>query len=361
MRTVRAKQPQNLLGKRLNALQECLNGSLSWVESYRQHTPRLALEAETLTVKLRRARFQAATLSAKLARPATLALFGQSQAGKAWLLSEMVADAQGQLLTRLGDKSLNYFSHINPGNLDFAAATRFSHQREPLSAQWPVELELLSEAEILRLLAGAADTAAAPEVRQIESTLKKLQRHTVPEGVDGLESDALVAFWAWCRRNRPHRDLLDRHFWPQAIELAPLLSVDDRAELFSLLWPQQPAFADIWRTLAHQRHQLRNCQRLLAPLSLLVDSAQLPAERLIASGVESDAAESIEVCPLAGQRIGKPQTVALDVLILLTRELLIPLSSTPRQALYDDADMLELPAPGAPMDENVAEDRRLLA
>lgn len=360
MRTVRAKQPQNLLSKRLTALQESLSGSLSWVESYRQHTPRLALEAETLTVKLRRARFQAATLAQQLARPATLALYGQSQAGKAWLLSEMVADAQGQLITRLGEKSLNYFSHINPGNLDFAAATRFSHQREPLSEQWPVELELLNEAEILRLLTGVADAAAIPDVRQIESTLKKLQRHKVSEGVAGLESDALVALWAWCRRNRPHRDLLDRHFWPQAIELAPWLSVDDRAELFALLWPQQPELTETWRMLVHQRHQLRNCQRLLAPVSLLVDASQLPAERLIASGAESDTAEPIDVCPLAGQRIGKPQTVALGTLMLLTRELVIPLSSTPRQALYDDADMLELPAPGVPMDENVAEDRRLL-
>ncbi|WP_130834991.1 virulence factor SrfC family protein [[Erwinia] mediterraneensis] len=361
MKTVRAKQPQNLLNKRLNALQECLSVSLNWVERYRQHTPRLALEAETLTVQLHRARFQAATLAQQLARPATLALYGQSQAGKAWLLKEMVADAQGQLIMQAGEKSLDWFSHINPGNLDFAAATRFTHQRDPLSTQWPVELVLLSEAEVLRLLLACAHSDVAPDVRQIEATLKKLQRHKLPEAPGGLESDALVALWSWCRRNRAHRDLLDRHYWPQAIELAPWLSVDDRAELFALLWPAQPELTALWRTLIHQRHQLRHCQRLLAPLSLLVDDAQLPAERLIASGLENDAAESIEVCPLTGNRIGKPQMVALSTLVLLTRELVVPLSSTPRLALYDDADMLELPAPGTPMDENVAEDRRLLA
>lgn len=361
MKTVRAKQPQTQLSKRLNAVQSCLSASLDWVERYRQHTPRLALEAETLTVQLRRARFQAATLAQQLAHPATLALYGQSQAGKAWLLREMVADAQGQLITRMGEKSLNWFSHINPGNLDFAAATRFTHQREPISAQWPVELVLLSEAEILRLLLACARTETAPDLRQIEATLKKLQRHKLTEAPGGLESDALVALWSWCQRNRTHHDLLDRHFWPQAIELAPWLSVDDRADLFALLWPAQPELTDLWRMLVHQRHQLRNCQRLLAPLSLLVNESQLPAERLIACAPEQETAEPIEVCPLTGNRPGKPQQVALGTLTLLTRELVVPLSSTPRLALYDEADMLELPAPGVPMDENVAEDRRLLA
>ena len=126
--------------KRLSLMQETLDGALNWIETHQAQAPRLALEADTLRLQLRRARVESHALARQLARPVTLALFGQSQAGKAWLLSEMVGDAQGQLMARLGDRIVNHFQNINPGNLDFAIATRFSHQRETQSSAWPLEI-----------------------------------------------------------------------------------------------------------------------------------------------------------------------------------------------------------------------------
>lgn len=359
MKALKTRQPQTL-AKRLTLLQEALNGSLSWIETTREQSPRLALEADTLTLQLRQARVQTQALAQQVARPVTLALFGQSQAGKAWLLNEMVADAQGQLMTRLGDKSLNYFQHINPGNLDFATATRFCHQREPLSGEWPVELTLLTDAEIVRLVMACATSTVPPDVALIDSGLQRLQRHRLTSPQAGLESDALVTLWSWCRRRQRYDVRLDRHFWPQAVELAPWLSVDDRVQLFSLLWPTEPALNDTLRSLLHLRHQLRNSSRVLAPLSLLTDSALLPAEQLIVPASEQDLQQPVEVCPMNGNRPGKPQNVALGLLALLTLEVVIPLSSTPRTALYDEADMLELPAPGQPNDSAAQEDRQRL-
>lgn len=358
MKALKPRQPQTL-AKRLGLLQDALNNSLEWIENSREQSPRLALEAETLTLKLRQARVQTQALAQQVARPVTLALFGQSQAGKAWLLNEMVADAQGQLVTRMGDKQLYWFQHVNPGNLDFATATRFSHQREPLSTEWPVELTLLNDAEVIRLML-ACSAAGTLDVAQIDSGLQRLQRHRLASPLAGLDSDALVTLWSWCRR-RPHYDArLDRHFWPQAVELAPWLSVDDRVQLFSLLWPAEPALSEMLRTLLHLRHQLRNSSRVLAPLSLLVDNALLPAGQLIVPASEQDQQQPVEVCPLNGNRIGKAQRVPLGLLALLTLEVLVPLSSTPRTALYDDADMLDLPAPGHASDVATQEDRQRL-
>ncbi|MDI3416870.1 virulence factor SrfC family protein [Pantoea sp. V106_11] len=359
MRSVKPRQPQTL-AKRLSLLQDALNGSLAWIENTREQSPRLALEAETLTLQLRQARVQAQALAQQVARPVTLALFGQSQAGKAWLLTEMVADAQGQLITALSDKPVNYFQNVNPGNLDFATATRFTHQREPLSSEWPVELTLLSEADVLRLAISCGGGVTQPDTAKIDSVLQRLQRHRLTTPLPGLESDALVTLWSWCRRHHLYDAQLDRHFWPQAVELAPWLSVDDRVQLFSLLWPAEPALNELVRSLLHLRHQLRNSTRVLAPLSLLTDNALLPAEQLIVPASEQDQSLPIEVCPLNSNRLGKPQNVALGLLALLTLEVTIPLSSTPRTALYDDADMLELPAPGTPSDPALREERQRL-
>ncbi|ORM72351.1 SrfC [Pantoea wallisii] len=349
MRTAKKATPATP-AKRLSLLQETLDGALNWVDNHQAHSPRLALEADTLRLQLRRARVESHALARQLARPVTLALFGQSQAGKAWLLSEMVGDAQGQLIARLGDRTLNYFQNINPGNVDFAIATRFSHQREAQSGAWPLEMTLLSDAELIRLLLACARTDAQPDTAVIDAALQRLQRHRQSEIQPGLDSDALITLWAWSRRQHRHAAVLDRHFWPQAVELAPWLNVDDRVQLFALLWPGQAALSESLRTLLHLRHQLRQAPRVLAPLSLLADDAALPAEKLI--GNEADHDEMIEVCPIVANRSGKPQHVPLGLLALLTLEITLPLCSTPRQALYDDADMLELPAPGTPADRN---------
>ncbi|QGY29030.1 virulence factor SrfC family protein [Pantoea cypripedii] len=357
MRTAK-KQPPATLAKRLGQLQETLDGALNWVEQQQPHSTRLTMEGDTLNLQLRRARVESHALARQLARPVTLALFGQSQAGKAWLLSEMVGDAQGQLMARLGDKTLNYFQHINPGNLDFASATRFSHQRETSSSAWPLEITLLGEVELIRLMLACATTDAQPDTAAIDSALQRLQRHRQSEVQPGLESDALVTLWAWSRRYHRHAEVLDRHFWPQAVALAPWLNVDDRVQLFALLWPGQAVLSESLRSLMHLCHQLRHAPRVLAPLSLLVDDASLPAEKLIAS--DADLLEMIEVCPIVANRIGKAQQVPLGLLALLTLEITIPLSSTPRQALYDEADMLELPAPGTPTDRAQLDDRQRL-
>lgn len=344
--------------KRLSLLRETLDSALNWVEMQQPHSSRLALEADTLRLQLRCVRAESQALALQLTRPMTLALFGQSQAGKAWLLREMVGDAQGQLITRLGEKSCNYFQHINPGNLDFAAATRFTHQREGSSSAWPIELTLLNEAELIRLLLASTQpemTAADPAV--IATTLQRLERHRQSEPQPGAESDALITLWMWSRRHH-HADSLDRDFWPQAVELAPWLSVDDRVQLFELLWPGQTALSDTLRPLLHLLHQLRYAQRVLAPLSLLVDDASLPAEKLI--GSDADLLEMIDICPVVANRIAEPLKVPLGSLQLLTLELSIPLCSTPRQALYDEADMLELPAPGQLTDPQQQAERALL-
>lgn len=340
--------------KRLSLMQETLDGALNWIDTHQAQAPRLAMEADTLQLQLRRARVESHALARQLARPVTLALFGQSQAGKAWLLSEMVGDAQGQLIARLGDRVVNHFQNINPGNIDFAIATRFSHQREAQSSAWPLEMTLLSDAELIRLVLACAKTEEQPDTAVIDAALQRLQRNRLDEPEPGLDSDALITLWAWSRRQHRHAEVLDRHYWPQAIELAPWLNVDDRVQLFALLWPNQVALNEQLRSLMHLRHQLRQAPRLLAPLSLLTDDAALPAEKLI--GNDADLQEMIEVCPIIANRVGKAQHVPLGLLALLTLEITIPLSSTPRQALYDEADMLELPAPGQPADRGQQED-----
>ena len=55
MRTAKKATPATP-AKRLSLLQETLDGALNWVDNHQAHSPRLALEADTLRLQLRRAR-----------------------------------------------------------------------------------------------------------------------------------------------------------------------------------------------------------------------------------------------------------------------------------------------------------------
>ncbi|UCB31023.1 virulence factor effector protein [Duffyella gerundensis] len=365
MKVVTPKQQTTQLTKQLTALNNGIAAALEWIEQTRDRTPRLDLEADGLALRLRRHRRQLHGMANSLARDNSLALYGHSQPGKAWLLKEMVADAQGHLVTTLGGKQLEWFSHINPGHQDYGVVTRFSHTAEVKSAAWPVTISLFNEGEVTRMMLAAwrQQPGTPPTSQAIDNALSQLQRHRQSEPVAGLDSDELVALWQWsARHDAQHNALFDRHFWPQALELAPWLSVDDRARLFALLWAEDDTLTEAWRQLVHQLHQWKLATRVMAPLSLLVDESQLPAELLInpqaADGFGQSQDRQLEICPMNGNRMGKPQPVALATLLLLSRELLIPLDTPPRQAIFDQADMLDIPAWGEPEDEDTRFERR---
>ena len=355
------KQQASPFSQQVAEINEGIDLALSWIDAQRAQSPRLDMEADGLKLSLRRGKYQLRQMQQTQPDENTIGFYGLSQAGKASLLQALVGDVQGKLTTTLGSKALNYLTHINPGNQDYGMATRFSHYREPQDASRPLTLTLLSEAEMTRMVLMAAfqQPKGEPEAKQLEARLEHLQRLRQPQPVKGVTSDELVALWDFCRRQDAGRAaLLNRHFWPQACELAPLLSVDDRAQLFALLWNDDEALTSQWRQLAHTLHALQHAPYVLAPLSLLIDDSLLPAELLFSSAATPGiAARRAEVVPWLAGRPASPVTLSLNELQLLTLEVLIPLSAPPRQALFDRVDVVDIPGYGAALDEDARQEQ----
>ncbi|WP_251277499.1 virulence factor SrfC family protein, partial [Enterobacter hormaechei] len=59
-------------------------------------------------------------------------------------------------------------------------------------------------------------------------------------------------------------------YWPQAVSLAPWLSVEDRGQLFSVLWGEVPELTNAYIRFANTLQRLGGVQELRAPLSTLV-------------------------------------------------------------------------------------------
>lgn len=363
MTAVTLKQQASPFSQQLAEMNEGIDLALSWIDAQRAQSPRLDMEADGLKLSLRRGKYQLRQMKKTQPEENTLGFYGLSQAGKASLLQALVGDIQGKLTVTFGSKALNYLTHINPGHQDYGMATRFSHWREVEDASRPITLTLLSEAEMTRMVLMASlqqPQNTVPEAKQLEARLEHLQRLRQPQPVKGFTSDELVALWDFSRRQDSGRAaLLNRHFWPQACELAPLLSVDDRAQLFALLWNDDETLTTLWRQLAHTLHALQHAPCALAPLSLLVDESLLPAELLFstAATAPAHAARRAEIVPWLAGRAAVPVMVTLTELQLLTLEVLIPLSSPPRQALFDRVDVVDIPGYGLPLEEDARQEQ----
>lgn len=156
-------------------------------------------------------------------RPAQLAigLYGHNAAAKNHLLAALAPGAKRF-------------------NADISLAVRYCTAAEAGPAEYPIALALLNEAQWLAItLDAAAMSGFRPDwdARAIADHLQTLARHRQTIAVDGLDGNDVLALWDSLRRHGGKaQHTLDRHFWPQAVTLAPQLSIDDRARLFAPLW-----------------------------------------------------------------------------------------------------------------------------
>ena len=88
------------------------------------------------------------------ARKMCVGVFGPSQSGKSYLISALAQDADGSLLTALGDESADFIQDINPagGKESTGLVTRFTLTPSGAPAMFPVKLRLLSELDIVKIL-----------------------------------------------------------------------------------------------------------------------------------------------------------------------------------------------------------------
>jgi len=88
-------------------------------------------------------------------RPMCAAVFGASQVGKSFLTSSLASAAGAPMSVRLGERTLDFLTEINPeGNQDEATAlvTRFTTRPPETPADHPVHVRLLSQADIAKVL-----------------------------------------------------------------------------------------------------------------------------------------------------------------------------------------------------------------
>ncbi|WP_038907974.1 putative virulence factor [Dickeya oryzae] len=354
MKPLTPKQLSSRLSRQLQSVSQGVDQAIAWVEETRRNVPRLDMEADRLIIKLRRCRNKARGLSESSLKEIAMGMFGLAQGGKTYLLTSLAGGENGRIETSVGGVTLDYQKNINPDNQQPAFVTRFTRQVEGKNTPNPVQLQLLHEADIARIMAysfileDAQNDTAELDEQHIAEHLKTLSLHRQQEPVAGLGSDDVVALWDYLTRHDARRQKpLERKFWPLAVELAPHLSIDDRASLFSVLWGERADYTSLYRHFAHTLEQLSGARKVLAPISLLVDEALQPDSGIFNASqfdrLNSPSDLSVQVRPIVNGRAARGVELSLAELIMLTAEVLIPLLSPPKETLFGQVDLLDFP------------------
>lgn len=316
---------------------------IDWTQTTRQVSPLFDNDADALLTRLQALHAQQQALQQAQRSPVSIALYGSSQGAKAHLLGALCANGQGRLMVRAGNKTFDYFSHINPGHALTRMALRFSREAPPPDDAFPLRLHLMSETDLVQLFIAHALRQGA--VHQVDkavvatrlNTWQALRQSQPVAGVSGEDVAALARFWQGQVPARQQQ--FDDALWQQFIQLIPCLDLSARASAWALLWGEQQELTRQWLALAHVLQQCGHAGSLAAPLSLLVDGFALPAEGFLTPEYAPEG--EVLVHPLAGEHRLNAVSLPLDALALLTRELVLPVEN----GVLENVDLLDIPVP----------------
>lgn len=330
-----------VLEHRLQTLAQAITQSLTWVHETRLHAPRLDLEAPRLNLNLYRYRLQLDRLAQALVKRRELGLYGRDHSAKTQLIKVLIAGSDDLPCTFAG-KTLDYLTHIRPLHAAVGCVIRFSYLAPPAESDYPVQLTLLTEGELVALLARAGQADHMLDIKKSRDLFAALASQCQPKIIAGLRAEEVVTLWqALYDEDSRWQIIWDSEYWLQAVTLAPYLGIDQRAELFSLLWGEDPALTDCYRRSAYQLQQLRHTRCVMAPLSILTDEDQSPTHKLLGLNSLSSHEPLVNVKLTGDEHCIMP--LSLAELRFLTIEVLIPLSEPPTHGRFAQVDFLDLP------------------
>ncbi|MBT2786393.1 MULTISPECIES: putative virulence factor [unclassified Halomonas] len=354
---------QQRLSESWKAFHVGAGAAIEWIEEVRDSAPSLDSEADNLELALYRSRNLAQSLSKAATTPMTVGFFGLSQAGKSYLISALAAGKNGKLETRYGNSRLDFIEHVNPvggGKEATGLVTRFSRASTSSgSDEFPVELKLFNEVEVAKVLANAwfndfdheREDVYEIDESKIASILSPHEGKLGQESQLGVTPENVVELWDYLQASFPKSvSKLNARYWPQVVRLAPTLSSHQRADLFSILWGEQPELTNLYRQLAQTLGSLGHATRVFAPLRCLVvndgdgfsqrDSI-MNVDILERLGTAQD--QQLNICPATGDALGAPVNLPVAQLAALTAELTFPLVEPTRDPRVEKVDLLDFP------------------
>ncbi len=298
---------------------------------------------------------QQARLLRKLRRAAErkmcVGVFGPSQAGKSYLLSSLARDDNGNVLCDFGDVKHDFLKDLNPGGSKESTGlvTRFTMTPpKNIPAGYPVHVRLLSETELVKIFTNTyfcdcehKEKVDKESIRMAVSALKKRAQIGKCEHISLDDMEDLREYVSNSFVGMSRAAALEEVYWREAIELAPCLSLEDRAKLFGIIWDGIEEFSGMFLALASDLSLLGNPEEAFCSMDALYprESSIIDVETLGRTDFSQfHVSGEVEMCTTEGvkARILRKNATAI------TAELTLVMTHKPAD-YFDHTDLLDFP------------------
>jgi hypothetical protein len=354
---------QQTLHDGAKALEAASRKARTWVTRLAQTATSVANEEHSLVEGTRRAENLARKLAASSGRRNSAGVFGPSQAGKSYLVSVLGKSKDKPLIVDFAGTPRNFIQEINPegGKEATGLVTRFTIVKGTTDSAFPVELRLLTETDLVKIMGN--------------SFLSDFDQHNRKLGLPSEEDirSVLVRLEAAAGAAQPHLDeilmfdigeyfkanystsigpLSRAGFWDALTRFGHRLATPQRTELYSLLWGWNKGkdITEIFALMLASLDKLGHAANARAEIHCLIPRANsiidvdILKDRL---GTPEDQKDLLKVLPIDAQ--GNVSTAggrAVDVpratLCALVAELRIVMADRP-WPFFEHTDLLDFP------------------
>jgi hypothetical protein len=342
------------LAQDCEALAVSASEGVGWLKGAAAQSPTVAQQAPSLISELQKVRNQSRKLARAARRRMCVGVFGPSQAGKSYLVSILASRDGRPLQARFADKTYDFLREINPpGNRESTGlVTRFGLGLSDVAPDFPVRVRLLTQTDIVKILGNSFlmdfDHQKAaferPDGEAIRKRLTELRAKALPTPPGDLDSDDVLdlieyfdTFFAGITAE------LRTEYWREAIELAPRLSGQDRARLWSVLWYDFQPFTDLYLTLYEGLEKLSHAPEALLGMDALIPREKSIVDVLTLDKLGADDNDTLLVRPKQADHKTSPDArLPRSLICALTAELSVAIDEKPWD-FFDHTDLLDFP------------------
>jgi len=327
----------------------------AWVQEVAAVAPSVANQAHSLVTATRRAANLGRKLSGAAGRRPCVGVFGPSQAGKSYLVSALARRPGGSLICDFSGDQKDFLREINPpGDRESTGlVTRFTTSRPGGDPAFPVELRLLSETDLVKVLANAylSDFDAnnlkitPPNEAALRAVIAAAEQE-VAAAATAAHLDEIVLFDVGEYFERYFSARIDTlrqtGYWDALIRLAGRLPLAGRARLYAPLWGGIADLTALFLQLAGGLEKLGHAAEARAAIDALVprDDSIIDVATLSRLSAAEDTTDAIAVQPVPAA--GAPVKLPRALLAAIVAELRIAITDTPWPFLAG-TDLLDFP------------------